>query len=62
MVWCEFCRDHYEEDHASGTGSHKIGREYGPTGRSMAIEELAREFVRMMDKLNAPARRVSLDL
>lgn len=36
-MWCEFCRDHFDEDHYTYEGDHKIGHQYGPTGQE--IEE-----------------------
>jgi hypothetical protein len=38
MVWCEHCRDHFDEDHYEG-GYHKVGTQWGPTGLRMAAEQ-----------------------
>lgn len=36
MIWCEHCRDHYDEDHYDEEGLHKVGEQYGVVGRGIA--------------------------
>jgi len=51
MIWCEHCRDHFEEDHYPD-GSHAAGLQFGPTGRTMVIESAVQAL--MADDVGSP--------
>ena len=49
-IWCEHCRDRFNREHYDpDTHEHRVGKEFGPVGRSLYIEQVAREVVNSVE-------------
>ena len=44
MTWCKHCQANYDEDHYDENDEHRVGRSWGPTGHTLAIESELRNL------------------
>jgi len=51
-MWCEHCRDHYDEDHYGDDG-HKVGAAYGPAGERLHALEMLPEMLAILKRIAA---------